>query len=107
AWKVVKFVKSNAIVIAKNLTTLGIGSGQPSRVGAVKIAIENSFKSSKGAVLASDAFFPYEDSIKLIKKAGIKTIIQPGGSIMDEKIIELCNKLDISMVFTGIRHFRH
>ena len=106
-WKVVKFVKSNAVVVAKDLTTLGIGAGQPSRVGAVKIAIANSFKSTKGAVIASEAFFPKEDSIKLIKKHGIKAIIQPGGSIMDEKIIELCDKYRIAMIFTGIRHFRH
>lgn len=107
AWKVVKFVKSNAIVIAKNCSSLGIGTGQPSRVGAVKIAIRKSLKSTKGAVIASDAFFPKEDSIKLIKKSGIKAIIQPGGSIMDEKVIKLCDKYHLSMVFTGIRHFRH
>ena len=107
AWKVVKFVKSNAVVIVKNLTTLGIGAGQPSRVGAVKIAIANAFKSTKGGVIASEAFFPKEDSIKLIKKRGIKAIIQPGGSIMDEKIIKLCDKYHVAMIFTGIRHFRH
>ena len=107
AWQVVKFVKSNAVVIAKNLVTLGIGAGQPSRVGAVKIAIDNAFKSTKGAVIASEAFFPKEDSIELMKEHGIKAVIQPGGSIMDEKIIEACNKYRIAMIFTGIRHFRH
>jgi len=107
AWKVAKFVKSNAIVIAKNMATLGIGGGQPSRVGAVKIAIEKSRKSTKGAVLASDGFFPHPDSIELIKKHQIKAIIQPGGSIKDKEIIRLCDKFNLSMVFTTIRHFRH
>jgi len=107
AWNVAKFVKSNAVVVAKNLVTLGVGTGQPSRVGAVKIAVDNAFKSTKGAVIASEAFFPKEDSIRIIKGKGIKAIIQPGGSIMDEKIIELCNKYHIAMIFTGIRHFRH
>ncbi|MCD6583184.1 MAG: bifunctional phosphoribosylaminoimidazolecarboxamide formyltransferase/IMP cyclohydrolase [Candidatus Omnitrophica bacterium] len=107
AWRVVKFVKSNAIVIAKNRITLGIGGGQPSRVGAVELAIKRAYKSPKGAVLASDGFFPKTDSIKLMKKCGIRSIIQPGGSIRDKEIIEICNKLNISMVFTGIRHFRH
>jgi phosphoribosylaminoimidazolecarboxamide formyltransferase/IMP cyclohydrolase len=107
AWKVAKCVKSNAIVIAKHCSTLGIGIGQPSRVDAVKIAIKKSLKSTANSVIASDAFFPKEDAIKLMKKNGIKAIIQPGGSIMDEKIISLCNKYHLSMVFTGIRHFRH
>ncbi len=107
AWRVVKFVKSNAIVVAKGGATLGIGGGQPSRVGSVKIAIANASKPVKGAVLASDGFFPKPDSVKLIKRYGIKAIIQPGGSIKDQSIIELCNKLKLSMVFTGIRHFRH
>ena len=107
AWRVVKFVKSNAVVIAKNLTTLGIGAGQPSRVGAVEIAGKNSLKSTKGAVIASEAFFPKEDAIKLIRKYGIKAIVQPGGSIKDSDIISLCDKYRISMIFTGIRHFRH
>ncbi len=107
AWKVVKFTKSNAIVVAKNLSVLGIGEGQPSRVEAVAIAIKKATKSTRGAVIASEAFFPKEDSIKLIKKSGIKAIIQPGGSIMDGKIIELCDKYKLAMVFTGIRHFRH
>ncbi len=107
AWKMVKFVKSNAVVVAKNLVTLGIGAGQPSRVGAVKIAVDNAFKSTKGAVIASEAFFPKEDSIDIAKEKGIKAIIQPGGSIMDKKIIELCDKYRIAMIFTGVRHFRH
>ena len=107
AWKVVKWVKSNAIVIAKNCSVLGIGGGQPSRVGAVKIALDKVQNSSRLAVLASDAFFPKEDSIKVAYKKGIRAIIQPGGSIKDEDIIKACDKLGMSMVFTGIRHFRH
>ncbi|HIE35918.1 MAG TPA: bifunctional phosphoribosylaminoimidazolecarboxamide formyltransferase/IMP cyclohydrolase [Candidatus Omnitrophica bacterium] len=107
AWKVVKFVKSNAIVIVKNLAVLGIGGGQPSRVGALKEAISKSIKSCKGAVVASDGFFPKEDSIAIASKYGIKAIIQPGGSIKDKDIIDLCNRKKIAMVFTGIRHFRH
>lgn len=107
AWKVVKFVKSNAIVIAKNGSLLGIGGGQPSRVGAVKIALEKIGSSSSGLVLASDGFFPKDDSIKVAHKKGVKAIIQPGGSIKDKDIINTCDKLGISMIFTGIRHFRH
>ena len=107
AWKVVKFVKSNAIVIAKNSTVLGISGGQSSRVGAVNIALKNSISTINAAVLASDGFFPKEDSIAAAAKKGIKAIIQPGGSIKDDDVIALCDKLGISMVFTGIRHFRH
>lgn len=107
AWKVVKHVKSNAIVVAKNLSVLGIGAGQPSRVGSVKIALEKALPSARGAVLASDGFFPKEDAVRAAHKKGIKAIIQPGGSIKDKAIIELCDKLGISMLFTNIRHFRH
>lgn len=107
AWKVVKFVKSNAIVVAKNNTILGIGGGQPSRVDSVKIALEKAQNLAKGAVLASDGFFPKDDSIKLAGKRKISAIIQPGGSIKDEEVIKACNKLGIVMVFTGTRHFRH
>ncbi|MCK4912721.1 MAG: bifunctional phosphoribosylaminoimidazolecarboxamide formyltransferase/IMP cyclohydrolase [Candidatus Omnitrophica bacterium] len=107
AWKVVKWVKSNAIVIAKNNSVLGIGGGQPSRVGSVKIALSKVETSQSLAVLASDGFFPKDDSIKVAYKRGVRAIIQPGGSIKDKDIIEACDKLGISMVFTGIRHFRH
>lgn len=107
AWKVVKWVKSNAIVIAKNNSVLGIGGGQPSRVGAVKIALNKAKASTRMAVLASDGFFPKEDSIKVAYKKGIRAIIQPGGSIKDEEVIKACDKLGISMIFAGIRHFRH
>jgi phosphoribosylaminoimidazolecarboxamide formyltransferase/IMP cyclohydrolase len=107
AWKIVKFVKSNAVVIVKNLAVLGIGGGQPSRVGALKEAILKATKSCKGAVIASDGFFPKEDSIQLAYRKGIKAIIQPGGSIKDKDIIQLCDKKKMAMIFTGIRHFRH
>ncbi|MBU2251644.1 MAG: bifunctional phosphoribosylaminoimidazolecarboxamide formyltransferase/IMP cyclohydrolase, partial [Candidatus Omnitrophica bacterium] len=107
AWKVAKFVRSNAIVIAKNSAVLGVGGGQPSRVGAVKIALAKIRGQVKSAVLASDGFFPKEDSIKVAYSKGIKAIISPGGSIKDQDIITTCDKLGIAMVFTGIRHFRH
>ncbi|MCF7907258.1 MAG: bifunctional phosphoribosylaminoimidazolecarboxamide formyltransferase/IMP cyclohydrolase [Candidatus Omnitrophica bacterium] len=107
AWKVAKFVRSNAIVIAKNSAVLGVGGGQPSRVGAVKIALSKAVSSSKLAVLASDGFFPKEDSIQVAYRKGIRAIIQPGGSIKDDEIIKVCDKLGIAMIFTGIRHFRH
>ena len=107
AYKVVKHTKSNAIVVAKNKTTLGIGAGQTNRVWACAQAIEHSIKPTKGAVLASDAFFPFPDCVELAAKAGIKTIIQPGGSIRDNESIEACNKYGIAMVFCGMRHFKH
>lgn len=107
AWKVVKHAKSNAIVLAKNKTTAGIGGGQVSRVDAVKIAIEKSGSRAGGSVLASDAFFPFRDSIDEIAKAGISAIIQPGGSIKDQEVTAACNEHDIAMVFTGVRCFRH
>lgn len=107
AWGVVKYVKSNAIVIAKNGGTLGIGAGQMSRVDSTEIAIKKSGQKVRGAVLASDAFFPFRDSIDHASKAGISAIIQPGGSIRDEEVILAANEKGIAMVFTGKRHFRH
>lgn len=107
AWKVAKYVKSNAIVAACNGAVLGVGGGQPSRVGAVKIALSKIGKPAGQAVLASDGFFPYPDSIKIAHRHKIKAVIQPGGSIKDKEVIETCNRLGIAMVFTGVRHFRH
>ncbi|MFA6282053.1 MAG: bifunctional phosphoribosylaminoimidazolecarboxamide formyltransferase/IMP cyclohydrolase [Candidatus Omnitrophota bacterium] len=108
AWKISKYVRSNAIVVAKDMTVLGIGGGQPSRVGSVKIALGMARgKSLKKAVLASDGFFPKEDSLRVAYQKGIRAVIQPGGSIKDNDIIKLCDKLRMTMVFTGIRHFRH
>ncbi|WP_078429299.1 bifunctional phosphoribosylaminoimidazolecarboxamide formyltransferase/IMP cyclohydrolase [Alkalihalobacterium alkalinitrilicum] len=107
AWKVVKHVKSNAIVLAKNEMTIGVGAGQMNRVGAAKIAIEQAGQEAKGAVMGSDAFFPMNDTVEEAGKAGITAIIQPGGSIRDEDSIAKANELGIAMVFTGVRHFKH
>lgn len=107
AWKIVKHVKSNAIVISCDRTTLGIGAGQMNRVGAVKIALEQAGEKAKGGYLASDAFFPFDDSVRSAAKAGIKAIIQPGGSIKDQDSIDAANELGLIMVFTGVRHFLH
>ncbi len=107
AWKVAKHVKSNAIVLAKGTKTVGIGPGQTSRVESVIIATRKAGKLANGSVLASDAFFPKEDAVQQIAKSKIKAIIQPGGSIADEQIIKESDKAKISMVFTGMRHFKH
>lgn len=107
AWKVVKHVKSNAIVLAKEDRTIGIGAGQMNRVGAAKIAIEQAGELAKGSVLASDAFFPMSDTVEAAAKAGISAIIQPGGSKRDQDSIDMANKYGIAMVFTGVRHFKH
>ena len=106
--KVVKYVKSNAICIVKNGVTLAIGGGQTSRVWALENAIHNNpDKDFKGSVLASDAFFPFNDCVQVAANAGVAAIIQPGGSIKDQDSIDLCNELNIPMVFSGYRHFRH
>lgn len=106
--KVVKYVKSNAICIVKNGVTLAIGGGQTSRVWALENAIRNNpGKDFQGAVLASDAFFPFNDCVEVAASVGIGAIIQPGGSIRDQDSIDLCNEKDIPMVFSGYRHFRH
>lgn len=107
AWKVVKHVKSNAIVLAKDRRTVGIGAGQMNRVGAAEIAIRQAGERSRGAVLASDAFFPMKDTVEAAARAGITAIIQPGGSIRDEESIAEADRHGIAMVFTGIRHFKH
>ena len=106
-WKVVKFVKSNAIVLCQGTRTVGIGAGQMSRVDSVITAVRKAGDKAKGAILASDAFFPMPDSIERASEAGIAAIIQPGGSIKDEEVIASCDRLGIPMVFTGVRHFRH
>jgi phosphoribosylaminoimidazolecarboxamide formyltransferase/IMP cyclohydrolase len=107
AWTVVKHVKSNAIVLAKDNCTVGVGAGQMNRVGAAKIAIEQAGERAKGAVLASDAFFPMSDTVEAAASAGITAIIQPGGSIKDADSIAAADEAGIAMVFTGIRHFKH
>lgn len=106
-WTVVKHVKSNAIVIAKNESLLGMGTGQPNRVNSVKLAMNQAKERTVGAVLASDAFFPFPDNVDLAAKAGISVIIQPGGSIHDEDVIAAAKKHKMTMVFTGVRHFKH
>lgn len=109
AWKAVKHVKSNAILLANQNQTVGIGAGQMNRVGSVKIAIEQAKDSGKlqGAVLASDAFFPMSDSVEYAAKNGIKAIIQPGGSIKDQESIDMADEYGVTMLFTNVRHFRH
>lgn len=107
AFKVVKFVKSNAIAITKNHQTVGVGAGQMNRVGAAKIAIEQANVKAIDGYLASDAFFPMPDTVELAINAGVKAIIQPGGSIKDQASIDLCDAHGISMVFTSMRHFKH
>ena len=111
AFNVCKYVKSNAIILCNNSATIGIGAGQPSRLDSCKIAVQkaNQFQFSriKNSIAASDAFFPFADGINILIKAGVKTIIQPGGSIRDQEIINAANKAKIKMLFTGIRHFNH
>lgn len=110
AWKLVKNVKSNGIVFVKNQQTLGVGSGQTSRVDSSEIAVSKAGKfglSLKGSVLASDAFFPFSDGIEAAAKAGARAVIQPGGSVRDDEVISMADKYDIAMVFTGVRHFKH
>ena len=110
AWKVAKFVKSNAIVYAKNRQTVGVGAGQMSRVNSARIAAikaEHAGLQVEGAVMASDAFFPFRDGIDNAAKAGIRAVIQPGGSMRDAEVIAAADEAGIAMVFTGMRHFRH
>lgn len=109
AWKAVKHVKSNAILLAKDNQTVGVGAGQMNRVGSVKIAVEQAKAAGKleGAVMSSDAFFPMSDSVEYAAQNGIKAIVQPGGSIKDQDSIDMADKYGIAMVFTNVRHFRH
>jgi phosphoribosylaminoimidazolecarboxamide formyltransferase/IMP cyclohydrolase len=107
AWTVSKHVKSNAIVLARGETLLGVGAGQMSRVDSCRIAIEKAGGTVSGAVAASDAFFPFRDGIDVLAEAGVEAIIQPGGSVRDEEVIAACNERGLAMVVTGRRHFRH
>ncbi|MGJ3251215.1 MAG: bifunctional phosphoribosylaminoimidazolecarboxamide formyltransferase/IMP cyclohydrolase [Elainellaceae cyanobacterium] len=107
AWNVVKHVKSNAIVVTRDRTTLGIGAGQMNRVGSVQIALEQAGEPATGAILASDGFFPFDDSVRMAAAAGILAIAQPGGSLRDHDSIQAANELGLVMMFTGIRHFLH
>ncbi|MGY3717691.1 bifunctional phosphoribosylaminoimidazolecarboxamide formyltransferase/IMP cyclohydrolase [Sutcliffiella cohnii] len=107
AWQVVKHVKSNAIVLAKDKRTVGIGAGQMNRVGAANIALHQAGKLAEGSALGSDAFFPMDDTVEAAAKAGVTAIIQPGGSIRDEDSIKKADEYGIAMVLTGVRHFKH
>jgi phosphoribosylaminoimidazolecarboxamide formyltransferase/IMP cyclohydrolase len=106
-WKVLRHAKSNGILIAKDNTTVGLGAGQVSRVEAVHMALRKGGKNVEGGVLASDAFFPFRDSIDAIKDSGIALVIQPGGSVRDQEVIDACNEYGIAMAVTGIRCFKH
>ena len=107
AWRVVKHIKSNAIVLVKDSELLGMGAGQPSRVDSVAIALKKAGSRAKGSVLGSDAFFPFPDGVELAAKAGVTAIIEPGGSKRDEDAIKVANEYSMAMVFTGMRHFKH
>jgi phosphoribosylaminoimidazolecarboxamide formyltransferase/IMP cyclohydrolase len=110
AWRVAKFVKSNAIIYASSERTIGVGAGQMSRVNSARIAAikaEHAGLEVAGAVMASDAFFPFRDGIDNAAERGIRAVIQPGGSIRDDEVIAAANEAGIAMVFTGFRHFRH
>ena len=107
AWRVCKHVKSNAIVLAKGARTVGVGAGQMSRVVSVEIAVKKAGAEAKGAVLASDAFFPFPDGLEAAAAAGVTAAIQPGGSVKDPEVIAAADKAGIAMLFTGVRHFRH
>ncbi|RYG64102.1 bifunctional phosphoribosylaminoimidazolecarboxamide formyltransferase/IMP cyclohydrolase, partial [bacterium] len=107
AWKCVKHLKSNAIAVAKNGSLIGAGAGQMNRVNSVELALKQAGDAAEGAVLASDAFFPFDDGPAAAAKAGIKAIIQPGGSNRDADSVALCDREGVAMVFTGMRHFKH
>jgi len=111
AFNVCKYVKSNAIILTNNFSTIGIGAGQPSRLDSCNIASQKAKKFQptkiKNSIAASDAFFPFSDGIKILIKAGVKIIVQPGGSIRDQEVIDEANKAKVKMIFTGIRHFNH
>ena len=108
AWRIAKHVKSNAIVLAKDLATIGIGAGQMSRVDSVRLAVEKAQAGPlQGASLASDAFFPFADGPELAIEAGVTAIIQPGGSVRDDEVVAAADEAGVAMVFTGRRHFRH
>jgi len=107
AWKAVRPIKSNAILISKDHATVGIGAGQPNRVNSARFAVEQAGEKAQGAVAASDAFMPFADSLEALVAAGVTAVIQPGGSIRDEEVIEAADKAGVALVFTGHRHFRH
>jgi phosphoribosylaminoimidazolecarboxamide formyltransferase/IMP cyclohydrolase len=107
AWRAVKHVTSNAVVLAKNLALVGVGAGQASRVDSVDIAVRKAGDRAAGSVLASDAFFPFPDGVERAAEAGVTAIIQPGGSIRDTEVIRVANRHHLAMIFTHQRHFKH
>jgi phosphoribosylaminoimidazolecarboxamide formyltransferase/IMP cyclohydrolase len=107
AWKLVAQVKSNAIVLVKDGCLIGVGQGQTSRVESVKLALAKAGEKARGAVLGSDAFFPFRDGVDEALKAGVKAFVQPGGSMRDADSVAACDEADATMIFTGVRHFKH
>jgi phosphoribosylaminoimidazolecarboxamide formyltransferase/IMP cyclohydrolase len=107
AWRVAKHVKSNAIVLAEGGRTVGVGAGQMSRVDSVKLSIQKANPGARGAVMGSDAFFPFRDGIDEAAAAGITAVIQPGGSVRDDEVIQAAEEHRMAMIFTGLRHFKH
>ena len=107
AWKAAKHVKSNAIVLARDGTLIGMGAGQPNRVTSVHLALRAAGEQARGSVLASDAFFPFADGVELASEGGVAAVVQPGSSIRDDEVVAAANKLNMAMVFTGVRHFKH
>ena len=107
AWRVVRHVRSNAIVVAKGCASLGIGAGQTNRVGAARLALEAAGEAARGAVLASDGFFPFDDTVRLAADHGIAAVIHPGGSLRDADSISVCDERGLAMLITGRRHFLH
>jgi phosphoribosylaminoimidazolecarboxamide formyltransferase / IMP cyclohydrolase len=107
AWRLVRHVRSNAIVVARDGASLGIGAGQMNRVGSARLALEAAAEAAPGAVLASDGFFPFDDTVRLAARQGITAVIQPGGSLRDDDSIRACDELGLAMVTTGRRHFLH
>jgi phosphoribosylaminoimidazolecarboxamide formyltransferase/IMP cyclohydrolase len=107
AWRAVKHIKSNAIVLVKDQALLGMGAGQPSRVVSVELALKRAESKAKGSVVGSDAFFPFADGVELAARAGATAVIEPGGSVRDKEAIEVADRYGMAMVFTGVRHFKH
>ena len=107
AWNAVRAIKSNAIVICRDQATVGVGAGQMNRLESAKIASKLAGEKAHGAVAASDAFFPFADGLRAVAEAGVSVIVQPGGSIRDDEVIAAANELGISLILTGIRHFKH
>jgi phosphoribosylaminoimidazolecarboxamide formyltransferase/IMP cyclohydrolase len=107
AWRVVRHVTSSGIVLVKGLTTVGIGPGQVSRVAAVETAVRKAGENARLSVMASDAYFPFPDGIEVAARAGVTALIQPGGSVRDQMMIEVANRYRMAMLFTGRRHFKH